>query len=43
VWSVAPEGTVAIAGFLKRTGIIANAPADWKDLYLPFVWNEPGS
>lgn len=43
VWSVAPEGTVAIAGFLKRTGIIANAPSDWKELYLPFVWNEPGS
>lgn len=43
VWTIAPQGTVAMAGFLKRTGVIASAPSDWKELYLPFVHGEPGS
>jgi len=43
VWLVAPQGTAALGGFLKRTNMIAAAPADWKELYLPFVHGEPGS
>lgn len=43
VWTIAPTGTMAMAGFLKRTGVIATAPTNWTDLYLPYVHNEPGS
>lgn len=41
-WDVAPHGTMIMAGFLKRAGMIAAAPADWKELYLPLVHGEPG-
>jgi NitT/TauT family transport system substrate-binding protein len=42
-WDVAPHGTLVMARFLKRAGMIAAEPADWKELYLPLVHNEPGS
>ena len=42
-YDVAPHGTVAMAGFLHRTGTIAAEPKDWKELYLPLVHGEPGS
>jgi sulfonate transport system substrate-binding protein len=43
VWDVAPHGTMVMAKFLKRAGMIAAEPADWKELYLPAVHGEPGS
>lgn len=41
-WDVAPHGTLVMARFLKRAGMIAAEPADWKELYLPLVHGEPG-
>ncbi len=43
VYDIAPHGIVAMAKFLHRTGMIATAPNDWKEMYLPLVWDEPGS
>ena len=43
VYDVAPHGTVKMAGFLHRTGMIAAEPRDWKEMYLPLVHGEPGS
>jgi NitT/TauT family transport system substrate-binding protein len=43
VYDVAPHGTMVMAKFLHRTGMIAAAPNDWKDMYLPLVHGEPGS
>ena len=36
-WDVAPHGTLMMARFLKRAGMIAAEPAGWKELYLPLV------
>jgi NitT/TauT family transport system substrate-binding protein len=43
VYDIAPHGTVPLARFLKRTGVIAAEPTDWKELFLPYVHAEPGS
>jgi NitT/TauT family transport system substrate-binding protein len=43
VYDVAPHGIVTMAKFLHRTGMVAAEPKDWKEMYLPLVWNEPGS
>jgi NitT/TauT family transport system substrate-binding protein len=43
VWDVAPHGTLVLARFLRRAGMIGAEPADWKELYLPLVHGEPGS
>lgn len=43
VYDVAPHGVLTMAKFLHRTGMVAAEPKDWKDMYLPLVWDEPGS
>ncbi len=43
VYDVAPHGIVTMAKFLHRTGMVAAEPKDWKEMYLPLVWDEPGS
>jgi NitT/TauT family transport system substrate-binding protein len=43
VYDVAPHGIVTMAKFLHRTGMVTAEPADWKEMYLPLVWDEPGS
>ena len=43
VYDTAPHGTVALARFLKRTGVINVEPADWRELFLQYVHSEPGS
>lgn len=43
VYDIAPHGTVAIAKFLHRTGMIGSEPKDWKELFLPYVHGEDGS
>jgi NitT/TauT family transport system substrate-binding protein len=43
VYDIVPHGTVALARFLKRTGVIAAEPGDWKELFLPYVHGEQGS
>ena len=43
VYDLAPHGTMVMAKFLHRTGMIAAAPNDWKEMFLPLVHGEPGS
>ena len=39
--TISENGIVSVP--LLAAGKIAAAPADWKELYLPFVHGEPGS
>ncbi len=41
-FDVAPHGIMVMANFLHRTGVVAAAPKDWKELYLPLVHGENG-
>jgi NitT/TauT family transport system substrate-binding protein len=43
LYDIAPHGTMAVAKFLHRTGMIGAEPNDWKDLFLPLVHGEDGS
>lgn len=38
-----PRGAMRFAGFMHRTGTIAEAPADWKDVFFPEAYDLPGS
>jgi len=43
IYDVAPHGVVTMAKFLHRTGMVAAEPNDWKEMYLPLVWDQNGS
>ncbi len=43
VYDVAPHGILTMAKFLHRTGMVAAEPNDWKEMYLPLVWDQNGS
>lgn len=43
VFSATPNGTLAVAKFMFRTGLIKAEPASWKDLYFPEIHDLPGS
>jgi NitT/TauT family transport system substrate-binding protein len=42
-YTLAPEQTMKIAGFLHRTGSLKTLPASWKDLFFPEIHREQGS
>ena len=42
VYDIAPHGIMAVGSYLFRNGMIAAAPAEWKEPYLPLVHGEPG-
>ena len=42
-FTLAPEHTEQIAGFMARTGSIKTKPANWKDLFFPEIHSESGS
>jgi NitT/TauT family transport system substrate-binding protein len=43
VFGLTPQNTVKIAQFMQRTGAIATAPADWRELFFPEIHDLPGS
>ena len=42
-WTMVPERTEVIAGFMARTGQIARPPASWKDYFFPEIHDLPGN
>lgn len=42
-YNVAPSGTLAYAAFLAKIGTLKVAPTSWKDLFLPYIHDQPGS
>ncbi|MYZ47284.1 ABC transporter substrate-binding protein [Propylenella binzhouense] len=43
IFDQTPRGLMKFADFMKRTGAIENAPADWKDVFSGEVINLPGN
>lgn len=43
IYDVAPHGIVTMAKFLHRTGMVTAEPNDWREMYLPLVYDESGS
>jgi NitT/TauT family transport system substrate-binding protein len=42
-WSLTPQNVMTFADFMARAGMIASAPASWRDLYFPeAVADRPG-
>ena len=42
-FTAAPQGTMRFAGFMHRTGVIADVPASWKDVFFPLAYDLPGN
>jgi NitT/TauT family transport system substrate-binding protein len=42
-YTLAPEQSMKIAGFLHRAGALKSPPAQWKDLFFPEIHGESGS
>ena len=42
-YTLAPKSIMKTAEFMARIGTIKEAPASWKDLFFPNVYNMPGS
>jgi NitT/TauT family transport system substrate-binding protein len=42
-YTLAPEQSMKIAGFLARTGGLKSPPSQWKDLFFPEIHGETGS
>ena len=42
-YTLAPEQSMKIAGFLHRVGGLKSPPAQWKDLFFPEIYGESGS
>jgi len=42
-YTIVPSATLNLARFMKKVGIIAEAPTSWKDMFFPEVHGEPGS
>lgn len=43
IFQVAPQGTMAFAEFIARTGMLHNPPGSWKDVFFPFIHDRDGS
>jgi len=42
-YSVVPQNTMGIAGFMARSGLIDAVPSDWKVMFYNHLYGEPGS
>jgi NitT/TauT family transport system substrate-binding protein len=43
VFDATPRGTMRFAEFMHKTGVIANVPTSWKDVFFPEAYDLPGS
>ncbi|WP_127092083.1 ABC transporter substrate-binding protein [Aquabacter cavernae] len=43
VYSLTPQKFMAFAKFLNSIGTLKTAPTDWKDLFLPYIHDQPGN
>ena len=42
-FTIVPEGAMKYATFMHRIGTMKNAPASWRDLFVPDIADRPGS
>jgi NitT/TauT family transport system substrate-binding protein len=40
---VAPQGVMALAGFMAKTGMLKTPPQSWKDVFFPLIHDREGS
>jgi NitT/TauT family transport system substrate-binding protein len=40
---VAPQGVMALATFMARTGMLKTPPQSWKDVFFPLIHDRDGS
>jgi NitT/TauT family transport system substrate-binding protein len=42
-YNIVPQGSLLIARFMHRTGMVNTEPAGWKEMFFPETQNEPGN
>jgi NitT/TauT family transport system substrate-binding protein len=40
---VAPQGVMALAGFMAKTGMLKTPPQSWKDVFFPLIHDRDGN
>ena len=38
-----PQGVMALAGFMARTGMLKAPPQSWKDVFFPLIHDRDGN